>query len=69
MAKFLKGQGAESKAIVAAVAKDVLQVASQDKEESTKESNASHMRHLRKSAGHFLLLAPRLMNNQNLLNS
>ena len=67
LASFLRGRGYESKAFIKQVAKHIPPTTGET--ETTKETFQSHMRHLRKSAGNCLLLAPRLMNNENLLNS
>ena len=72
VARHLRGEGVESKAFVAQVAAAILQ---QEKEleagktESSKESYQARMKHLRKTAGNVLLLAPRLMHNRNLVNA
>ena len=59
LASFLRGRGYESKAFVKPVAKHILPTTGET--ETTKETFQSHMRHLRKSAGNCLLLAPRLI--------
>ena len=69
IAKFLRGQGYESKAIIKKIATVILPAMAVAETETTKQTFQSHMRHLRKAAGNCLLLAPRLMNNENLLNS
>ena len=72
VAQYLRGEGVESKAFVAKVARDIL---SQEKGmeehtmESQKESYQARMKHLRKAAGNCLLLAPRMMHNINLVNA
>ena len=72
VARYLRGEGMESKAFVAKVAQAIL---TQEKDlealkkESSKESYQAKMKHLRKAAGNCLLLAPRLVHNGNLVNS
>ena len=71
VAAHLRRTGAKSsKAVVAREAKNII-IAPEaaHNEESTKDSHRNSMRHLRKIAGNLLLLAPRLMNNQNLVNA
>ena len=65
VARFLQGSGNESKAFVKAVAAQLIP----NSEDTSKENYRSHMRHLRKAAGNCLLLAPKLMTNNNLVNS
>ena len=67
VAALLRGKGAEGKKQIAQVAQQVLRKNAQA--ESTKEEYRQNMKHLRKSAGNCLLLAPRLANNSNLVNS
>ena len=69
LASFLRGRGYESKAFIKKIATLILPAMAVAETETTKQTYQSHMRHLRKAAGNCLLLAPRLMNNENLLNS
>ena len=66
MAKLLMGHGNESKAVLKALSEVSLKP---DSEDTSKEAYKSKLRHLRKTAGNCLLLAPQLMTNQNLLNA
>ena len=68
VARLLRGEGAEGKKRIAKVAQQVLPKAAQAAE-STKEEHRQNMKHLRKNAGNCFLLAPKLTNNSNLVNS